>query len=78
MWGKGNRDALLVGLQIGAATMKNTTEFPQKIKNRTTLCASNSTSWCLSKEIENTNLKKHMNPYVHCSVTYNGQDMEAT
>ena len=30
MWGKGKTGALLVGLQIGAATMKNSMEFSQK------------------------------------------------
>ena len=27
---------------------------------------------------EKTNLKKYMNPNVHCSTIYNGQNMEAT
>ena len=33
-----------------------------------------------SKKLErnpNTNLKEHKHPYVHCSITYNHQDMEA-
>ena len=34
---KGNPSALLVGMQIAAATMENSMEVPQKIKNRTTL-----------------------------------------
>ena len=37
MWRKGNPCALLVGMEIGAATMENITEGPQKIKNRTTM-----------------------------------------
>ena len=32
---KGNPGALLVGMQTGAATMVNSMEFPQKIKNAT-------------------------------------------
>ena len=32
MWRKGNPCALLVGMQIGAATVENSMEFPQKIK----------------------------------------------
>ena len=32
MWTKGNTFALLVRLQIGAATVENSTERPQKIK----------------------------------------------
>ena len=34
-WRKGNPSALLVGMQTGAATMKNNMEYPQKIKNET-------------------------------------------
>ena len=37
MWRKGNPFALLVGMYIGAATVENSTEFPQKIKNETVL-----------------------------------------
>ena len=33
MWRKGNPCALLVGMQIGEATVENTMEFPQKTKN---------------------------------------------
>ena len=35
MWRKGNPSALLVGMQTGAATVKNSMEFPQKTKNGT-------------------------------------------
>ena len=37
MWGKGKPCALLVRLNIGAATMGNSMEVPQKIKNKTTI-----------------------------------------
>ena len=37
MWRKGNPSALLVGMQTGAATVENSMEFLQKIKNGTTL-----------------------------------------
>ena len=33
---------------------------------------------CTSEENKNTNLKRYMHPYVHCSTIYNCQDMEAT
>ena len=33
MWGKGNLSALLVGMQTGTATVENSMEYPQKIKN---------------------------------------------
>ena len=42
MWRKGNPFALLVGMQTGAATLENSVEVPQKIKNRTTIRPSNS------------------------------------
>ena len=37
MWRKGNAHDLFVGMQIGAATVKDSMEDPQKIKNRTTI-----------------------------------------
>ena len=33
MWRKGNPRTLLVGMQTGAATVENSMEFHQKIKN---------------------------------------------
>ena len=36
MWRKTISFALLVGMEAGAATLENTMEVPQKIKNRTT------------------------------------------
>ena len=32
MWGKGDTFALLVGMQIGAATVEGSMELPQKLK----------------------------------------------
>ena len=37
MWRKGNPSALLVGMEIGVATMESSMEVPQKTKNRTTM-----------------------------------------
>ena len=37
MWRKGNSFALLMGMQIGTATMVNYMEVPQKIKNKATI-----------------------------------------
>ena len=37
MWTEGNPLALLVGMQVGAATVQSSMEFPQKIKNGTAL-----------------------------------------
>ena len=37
LWRKGNTGVLLVGTYIGAASMENSMEIPQKIKNTTTI-----------------------------------------
>ena len=55
MWRKGSPCALLVGMQVGAATMENNMDIPQKIKNRTTIQSKNPTPRYLSKENKNTN-----------------------
>ena len=65
MWRKGNPCALLVGMQIGATTIANSIKVSQKIKNRTPIWSSNSTSGYLSKGNKNTNLKRNMHPCVH-------------
>ena len=52
MWIKGNSSALLVGMQIDAATMENSVKIPQKIKNRTIIWSSNPTSKYIFKIIE--------------------------
>ena len=54
-----------MGMQTGTATVENSTEVPQKIKNRITIVSSNPTSGYLSQQ--------------YCSMIYNSQeDMEAT
>ena len=62
----------------GAATMENSMEVPQKLKNRTTIPSSNFTLEYLSKENKNTNSKRYMHPYVHGSIIYNRQAVEIT
>ena len=42
MWRKGNPSVLLVGMKMGAATVENSMEFPQKTKNRTAFQFNNS------------------------------------
>ena len=37
MWKNRNPLALLVGMKTGAASLENSVEVPQKVKNRTTL-----------------------------------------
>jgi len=78
MWRKGNPHALLVGMQAGAATVENSMEIPQKVKNRATLRSSYLTTRYLPKEYKNTNSKGYTHPYVYSSIIYSSQDMEAT
>ena len=67
---KGNPCALLV-------VMEGSLELPQKIKNETAFWPSDTTFWNLPKEIQDTNSREYMHLYVHCSVIYNTQDIEA-
>ena len=62
MWRKGNPLTLLMGMQTGAATVENSMEFPQKLKNRTALKSSNHTTGYLPPKYRNTNSKKYMHP----------------
>ena len=55
MWEKRNTPTPLVGMQTGAATVENSIEVSQKIKNTITIGSSNSTTEYLHKEYENTN-----------------------
>ena len=75
---KENSDTLLVGMEIGTATVENIMEGSQKTKNRATIRPSNSTPSYIFDENKNTNLKSYMHPNVHSSITYNSQDVEAT
>ena len=59
--------AQLVGMQTGAATLENSMEVPQKIKNRTTLQSSNCTTRYLSKRYRCAVSKGHMYPNVYSS-----------
>ena len=77
MWRKRNSLTLLVGVQVGAATVESRMEIPQKIKNGSEFQPRDPTSVNISKGTQNTNLKEFKHLYVHCSVIYNCQDMEA-
>ena len=65
MWIKGDAFALLVGMRIGAATMKISMEIPQKIKNGSTFQPRKPTSKHISEETQNINSKEHKHPYVY-------------
>ena len=74
---KRNPHALLVGMQTGAATVEDSMEVPQNIKNTTTLWSRNCTTGYLPKKYKNTNPNGYTHPYVYWSTIYNSQTMEA-
>ena len=78
MWRKKKPCALLMGMQIGTASVESSMEISWKTKNRYTIWASNSTPEYLSEANENTNLQRYLHLCVHCSIIYNPWDMEAT
>ena len=63
-------------MQTGAATLENSMEVPQKVKNRATLWSGNFSIRYLPKEYKNTNSKGYMHPDVYSSIIYNSQIME--
>ena len=73
---KGERFALLVGMQTGADTVESSMEMPQKIKNEPVF---NTVIPLLGiyPETQNTDAKEHKHVYIHCSIIYNHQDTEA-
>ena len=77
LWRKGNPSVLSVGMQAGAATVENSMEFPQKIKIGAAFWPSDPTSGNISEGTQITSSKEHKQSYVHCSVIYNHQVMEA-
>ena len=74
---KGKPFALLVGMQTGAATVETSMEIPQKIKKGSAFWPNDPTSGNIFEEIQNTSSKEYKHPYVHCSIIWNCQDMEA-
>ena len=64
---------MLLVIQTGAATIENSMEGLQNIKNETALWRRHSPSGYIYKETQNTNSKQYMHPYVHCSIIYNSQ-----
>ena len=76
MWRKGNPLALLVGMQTGAATLENSMEVPQKVKNSATLQPSNYITRYLSKGYKHSDSKGHLHPNVYSRNVHNSQTME--
>ena len=76
MWRNRKPLALLVGMQTGAATVENSMEVSQNIKNRTTLQLINSNTRYLSKRYRCAVSKGHMHHHVYSSTINNKQSME--
>ena len=65
-----------MGMQTGAAALKNSMKIPQKVKNKTTLQPSNHTSRYLSKGYKNNDSKGYMHLNVYSNNVHNNQNME--
>ena len=76
MWRKGIPLTLLVGMQVGTATLENSVEVSQKVKNRTTQWPSNCTTEYLSQRYRCSEKKGHMHPNVCSSNVHNSQTVE--
>ena len=78
MWRKGDPSTLLVGMQAGAATLENSMEVPQDVKNKAILQPSNCTTRYLPQRYRCSEKKGHMHPNVHSSNVHNSQTVEET
>ena len=58
--------------------MENSADPSQKIKNRTTLQASNAASGYIFKLNEIRISKKYLHSHVYCNIIHNSQDTETT
>ena len=74
---KGEPFSIVGGMKICAATLESSKTVSQKIENGSAFQPSYPTSGTISEGTQNTNSKEHKQPYVHCSIIYNRQDMEA-
>ena len=77
MWIIGNPGALLVGMQIGAATVENSMEVSQKINNSTSHVIQQFHSGYTSEGNKITVSKRYQHPCVHWSISHDSQDIEA-
>ena len=73
-WGCGERGTLMHcwwECRLVQPLWKAVWRYLRNIKNGSTFWPTNPTSGNISKGTQNTNLKEHKHPYVHCSVIYN-------
>ena len=76
MWRKGNHLTLLVGVQAGTATLKNSMEVPREVINRATLLPSICTSRYLQQSYRRRELKGHLHPNLHSNNVHISQTVE--
>ena len=62
MWRKGNPSALLLVTKTGAATVENSMEFPQKIKNEMLIFRLSQKNLCQKKFLKQTKGEKNIWP----------------
>ena len=65
LWRKKNLPKILVGMEVGAATVEHSTQVPQTTKDRITIWSSNPTPEHITRQ--NSNSKRYVHPYVHSS-----------
>ena len=77
---KRNSGAPLVGMQIGAATIENSMEGPQNLKNVTALYDPAISLLRIYLKKPKTLIQKNIRTpiYVHCTIIYYNQDTEPT
>ena len=68
--------ALLLGMQTGTATLENSSEIPQKIKNGAALQPRSCTTRYLSKGYRYAALKGYIHPNVYSSAIDRSESME--
>ena len=76
MWTKGSPFILLVGTQAGTATLENSMDIPQEVKNRATLQPSNCTAGYLPQRYRGSETTGHLHCNVHSSNVHNSQAVE--
>lgn len=77
MWRNWNHYTLLVGMQNGATTMKNSMEIPQEVKNEAAVWCSNSTSGYSSERIKTRVSTRHLHIRAHGGTIPNSPEVEA-
>ena len=64
--------------KVGAATVENNMDIPQKIKNRTIIRSSNSTLGSMSEGNKNAVSKRCLHPTIRCNIILYSKHKEAT